>query len=130
MDTVIQIALIRSIKDELPFLLKGSPPPNPSSTSGSGNWSSPPQALLLGGGYQDKDIEEIVEIAKSTDGAMEIPWLRVDVRKTQGPPPPAEPTEEQAAVYGKGIAQRMKDALNRLREEGRLGQGNGGIHLV
>lgn len=69
-------------------------------------------------------------MTKNTDGAMEIPWLRVDVRKTQGPPPSAEPTEEQAAAYGKVITQRMKDALNKLNEEGKLGPGNGGIHLV
>lgn len=69
-------------------------------------------------------------MAKSTDGAVEIPWLRVDVRKTQGPAPSAAPTEEEAAAYGKVIVQRMKEALNKLREEGKLGQGNGGVHLV
>ncbi|KAI3394956.1 hypothetical protein diail_2063 [Diaporthe ilicicola] len=125
---VIHFTLSTSIMDELPFLLTGKVPPNPSSTLGSGNWSSPPRALLIGGAYQDKDVEEVIKLAKSTDGAVEIPWLRVDNTKMQTPPP--EPTEEQAAAYGKAIVRRMKEGLGRLKEEGKLGQGNGGVHLV
>ena len=129
-DAVIQLTLASSMKDELPFLLRGKAPPNPSTTFGSGNWSSPPQALILGGGYGDKDIEEVVRQAESIDGAMEIPWLRVDVRKTGEHGPPLQPTEEDAAAYGKLVVKRMKEGLNKLKEEGKLGQGNGGIHLI
>lgn len=114
--------------DELPYLLKGTVPPNPSSTLGSGNWSSPPQALLIGGAYQDKDVEDVVKLAKSTDGAMEIPWLRIDSRKMK--PPTGEPTPEEAAAYGKAIVQRFKDGLDKLKQEGKLGQGKSGIYLV
>ncbi|KAL1869344.1 hypothetical protein Daus18300_005556 [Diaporthe australafricana] len=126
---VIHVTLAASITDELPFLLTGNAPPNPSSTAGSGNWSSPPQALIIGGAYQDKDIEEVIKLAESTPGAAEIPWLRVDARKTQDPPP-EQPTEEQAAVYGKAVVKRMKEGLGKLKEEGKLGPGNGGVHLV
>lgn len=114
--------------EELPYLLKGSAPPNPSSTLGSGNWSSPPQALLIGGAYQDKDVEEVVKLAKSTDGAMEIPWLRIDSRKMQAPT--GQLTPEEAAKYGKAIVQRFKEGLTKLEGEGKLGQGKGGIYLV
>lgn len=124
------MTLASSIKDELPFLLKGQAPPNPSTTLGSGNWSSPPQALLIGGAYQDKDIDEIVKLVEGIDGALDIPWLRVDVTRTQGPGPSANPTPEQAAAYGKIVVQRMKDCLGKLKEEGKLGQGNSGINLV
>ncbi|KAG8158027.1 hypothetical protein KVR01_012299 [Diaporthe batatas] len=127
---VIHMTLASSIKDELPFLLKGQAPPNPSTTLGTGNWSSPPQALLIGGAYQDKDIEEIVRLVEGINGALEIPWLRLDVTKTEGPGPPPNPTPEQAAVYGKIVVQRMKDGLSNLKKEGKLGPGNGGIHLV
>lgn len=82
----------------------------------------------MGGAYQDKDVEEVIKLAKSTPGAVEIPWLRVDSSKMQTPP--TEPTEEQAAVYGKAVVKRMKEGLCKLEEEGKLGQGNGGVHLV
>ena len=59
---------------------------------------------------------------------MEIPWLRVDSSKMQ--PPPGEPNAEQAAEYGKAIVKRMKEGLEKLKQEGKLGQGKGGIYLV
>lgn len=124
------MTLAASIKDELPFVLKGQAPPNPSTTFGSGNWSSPPQALLIGGAYQDKDIDELVKLVEGIDGALEIPWLRIDTTKTEGPGPSSNPTPEQAAAYGKVVVQRMKDGLGKLKEEGKLGPGNGGIHLI
>lgn len=125
---VIHFTFASSIMDELPYLLKGGVPPNPSSTLGSGNWSSPPQALLIGGAYQDKDVEEVVRLAEGTEGAMEIPWLRIDSGKMQ--PPSGQPTPDQAAAYGKAIVQRFKDGLHKLKEEGKLGLGKGGIYLV
>lgn len=70
----------------------------------------------------------MVKLAKSTEGAVEIPWLRVDSGRMQ--PPPGEPTPEQAAAYGKAIVKRMKDGLEKLKGEGKLGQGKGGIHLI
>lgn len=125
---VIHFTFASSIMDELPYLLKGSAPPNPSSTLGSGNWSSPPQALLIGGAYKDKDVEEVVKLAERTEGAMDIPWLRIDSGKMQ--PPSGEPTPEQAMAYGKAIVQRFKEGLHKLKEEGKLGQGKSGIYLV
>lgn len=127
-DAVIHFTFASAIMEELPYLLKGGAPPNPSSTLGSGNWSSPPQALLIGGAYQDKDVEEVVKLAKSTDGAMEIPWLRIDSGKMQAPT--GQPTPEEAEKYGKAIVQRFKEGLTKLKEEGKLGQGKGGIYLV
>jgi hypothetical protein len=61
---------------------------------------------------------------------MEIPWLRIDSKKAGVQMPPLQPTEEQAAAYGKLVVKRMKECLNKLKEEGKLGQGNGGIHLI
>lgn len=82
----------------------------------------------MGGAYQDKDVEEVVKVAKSTEGAMEIPWLRIDSSKMQGPT--GQPTPEEAAAYGKAVVKRFKEGLEKLKEEGKLGQGNGGIYLV
>lgn len=59
---------------------------------------------------------------------MEIPWLRIDSGKMQGPT--GQPTPEEAEKYGKAIVQRFKEALTKLKGEGKLGQGKGGIYLV
>lgn len=120
--------MITAITEELPVLLTGKPPSAPSSTVGSGNWSDPPRALLLGGAYQDDDIERLQKLVQASDGAAKIPWLRVDVSKRA--PPAQDPDENQAREYGMDVARRMKETLNKLDVEGKLGQGNDGVYKV
>lgn len=119
-----------AINEELPFLLSGRAPPSPSSTVGTGNWSTPPQALLLGGAYGDEDIDAMMKSVDQMDGAAKIPWLRLDRTKSTLPPPPPQLNDEQAKLYGMDIATRMKKTLDQLKSEGKLGPGNSGIHLV
>lgn len=109
-------------------MLSGKPPANPSSSLGTGNWSAPPRALLLGGAYQAEDIEKLRKLVNETEGAAKIPWLRADIG--QGAPVSMKPTEAQAKEYGMKVSKRMKDKLNALDAEGKLGEGNDEIYLV
>ncbi|KAF3767913.1 hypothetical protein M406DRAFT_355759 [Cryphonectria parasitica EP155] len=127
---VIHFTLASAVKEELPLLLTNKPPANPSSTLGTGHWSAdrPPQALLLGGAYQDADIESLTALVGATEGAVQIPWLRVDTRNKA--PPLQQPTEAELREYGMDVARRMKEMLGQLGAEGKLGPGNGRVYLV
>lgn len=100
--------------------MKGEVPAEPSSTIGSGNWATPPQALIFGGGYSDEDIEEVQKLIEQTPGVRRIPWIRVDKTKTVGAPGTRE--------YAMGITKRIKDLLAKLSDEGKLGDGQGGLY--
>lgn len=123
-DTVIHFTPVASITDELPHILTGKAPLNPSSTIGSGNWSSSPRALVLGGTYTDELVDKILELVKNVPGAADIPWIRLE-NKVSG-----ELTEEQAAAYGKQVVRRVKQGLDKLEKERKLAQDNKGIYLV
>lgn len=126
--SVIHFILLQAVTTELPAVLSGKPPAKPSSSLGTGNWSAPPRALLLGGAYQNEDIEKLQKLVNETEGAVKIPWLRVDSSK--GPPPSQAPTEAQAREYGAKVSNRMKERLHALEAEGKLVEGNGEVYLV
>lgn len=65
---------------------------------------------------------------EGVQGASKIPWLRVDSSKMV--PPSQKPNEAQAKEYGLAVSKRMKETLDKLNAEGKLGQGNWGVHLV
>lgn len=124
---MIHFTLASAIAQELPSLLTGKPPSSPSSSLGTANWAAPPQALLLGGAYQDEDIDRLEQLIESIEGAAKIPWLRVDVGNK---PPPQLQDPEQVREYGLSVASRMKMKLGELSADGKLGHGNGNIYLV
>lgn len=127
--TVIHFTLAGSLADELPTLLTGKAPATASnSTIGTGNFAAPPQALLLGAGFEQADIDKLKALAESTPGAVQIPWLWIDVSK--GDAPTGKPTEEEIKAIGEKVAKRMKDTLDKLKAEGKLGNGNPGVHMI
>jgi hypothetical protein len=98
--------------------------PDPCSSSlGTGNWTEPPAALLLGGAFQDEHIERLQRLVEEGGAKRKIPWLRIDASK----PTPAAPPNP---AYGVAIVQRMKDELTKLKEEGKLDGGDGGVYFA
>lgn len=95
---------------------------------GTNNFASPPQALLIGAGFEQADIDKLKALTDATPGALQIPWLWID--NSKGDAPAGKPTEEEIKAIGEKVALRMKEALNKLKEEGKLGNGNPGVTLV
>lgn len=101
---------VSSACTEIPLLLTGSVPPSVSDNVGSGNYSQPAVAVVLGGGI---DNEEFEEIRKECGSKSNVPWLRFDISK---PGPPLGP------AYGKHVAERLKEKLRELETEGHFGR--------
>lgn len=126
---MIHFTLSASIAEELPTLLTGKPPANPSnSTIGTGNFAAPPQALIIGAGFGEADINALQALAEGTPDAVQIPWLWMDASKEDEPK--GKPTEEEMKAIGMKVAARMKEALNKLKADSKLGNGNSGLHMV
>lgn len=125
--TVLAYIPSSSMADELPNILTGKAPAKASSI-GSGNFASPPQALFLGGGFEQADIDKLKALAESTSGAAQIPWLWVDASK--GGAPEGKPSDEEIKVIAEKVAARIKEGANKLKAEGKLGDGNAGVHMV
>lgn len=127
--TVIQFTLAASMADELPALLTGKAPAAPSNaTVGTGNFAAPPQAFLLGGGFQQADVDKLQALAESTPGAVQIPWLWIDASK--GDAPTGQPSAEEIKAIGAKVAARMRETLDKLKADGKLGNGNPGVHMI
>ncbi|MBE3048323.1 hypothetical protein IMZ48_38630 [Candidatus Bathyarchaeota archaeon] len=107
---------------EIPLILKGESPANPSSTLGTGNVTDRPVAVALGGGHTDvfDETHEAVEKACGPAGSGLV-WLKNDTTKP-GP-------FELKAEYGKSVVTRMKDTLAGLKAEGKLGEGKTGVYM-
>lgn len=116
---MIQFTLRDKITTELPLLLKGEVPAEPSSSIGTGNWDTPPGAILFGGAYSNDDLEELQKLIQKTRGIRQIPWIRVDSTKSVGTPGTSE--------YAQDITKRIKGLLAKLSDEGKLGDGQGGL---
>lgn len=125
---MIQFTLAASLADELPSLLTGKAPANPSNgTIGTGNFVAPPQALMMGG-FRQEDVDKLKALAEGTPGAVKIPWLWMD--NSKGDAPTGTPSADEAKAIGVKVAARMQAALDKLRAEGKLGDGNPGVHMV
>ncbi|KAM0815297.1 hypothetical protein AB5N19_01091 [Seiridium cardinale] len=97
---------------ELPFVLKGQEPPTKSSEIGSGNYSTPPKAIIFGGGYDGSATDEILSGIGSTN---------VLLKSDQSiPMPPIGPE------YGQKILERCKGKLGELTSTGKLDERQGG----
>ena len=77
---------------------------------GSGNYSKPPVAIITGGGYDDAAFEQMYDAAK--ERRREVLWLRPDMTVET---PPLGPK------YGEHMVERVRAALKRLQNEGKLG---------
>lgn len=96
-------------------MLAGCPPnPDEKDNIGSRNYSNAPQAVVMGGGY-DEDATEKMRKACKVNGGSNVPWLRLD---TGIPMPPLGPK------YGAALVRRVKSCLRELAEEGRM-EGDG-----
>jgi hypothetical protein len=118
---VVHFTLASAIENELPLLLQNKVPEPASSSLGTGNWSAPPRALLIGGAYTDDDVASLRKLIDETEGNVRrIPWLRVDSSK---PAPPLGPE------YGKAVVERAREALKRLEGEGKLTEDDGEVYF-
>ncbi|KXH36746.1 hypothetical protein CSIM01_03140 [Colletotrichum simmondsii] len=106
----------------IPALLTSSPPPQhpDTSTIGSGNYASPPRAIVLGGAFDEeavKSLQNAVVEQGAAAASRKVPWLRHDGSKAAPPPGPE---------YGKAMVARVREKLGLLEVEGKLDGGYGG----
>ena len=98
-------------------LLVGQPPSGSDEENpGTGNYSKPPIAVIMGGGYDDAVFKEMYDAAKGE--GEQVAWLRADLT-VQTPPLGPE--------YGKHMVGRVRACLAKLEGEGKLGGGEGGV---
>jgi hypothetical protein len=98
---------------QIPAILAGQTAPS-DSRLGTKNYGTVPAAVVLGGGYNDSGIEEMMKAASQNGAAKAVPWLRPDLTI---PTPPLGPE------YGKAMVQRLKKVLAELQVDGRLNAG-------
>lgn len=125
--SVIHVALAANIDNELPLLLTNTVPDadKRSSLLGSGNWSTPPKAVVFGGAFTDDMIARLRALVSATRGARNIPWIRVNAQAVG--PAPGSPE------YAGAVTQRIKETLQRLDAQGKLdvaGEGPGEVFWV
>lgn len=101
---------------EIPSILNGHTPANPSSILGTGNLGDSPVAIILGGGYNEAFdmVYDSIERTFAQSGSG-VAWLRSDM---SGPG-----SDTMGNSYGVAVAQRIKGVLTDLRDEGKLGSG-------
>ncbi|KAK0638494.1 hypothetical protein B0T16DRAFT_462271 [Cercophora newfieldiana] len=113
---VIHFTLRPAAFAEIPLLLKGEVPSPPSSSIGTGNWSTPPKAVVFGGAFTADNIKELRALVDGTEGNLrKIPWVAVDGSK----PRPEVRGNEQG--YMAAMSKRFKKGLEELEAEGKLG---------
>lgn len=107
---------------EIPSILNGKPPPDPSSTIGTGNLSDRPVAIVVGGGFTEgfDNLRDAVEDACGPLGSGLI-WLKNDAGKPG--------LGVLGARYPEAVAERVKDVLGGLMEEGKVQHVEGSVHL-
>lgn len=109
---------MEALATELPLLLSGKKPTQPSSGDvGSQDYSRPAEAVVTGGAI----TVSMVEVLRSKcQESLKVPWMTQGMTeqerdvKLQQPPDPVK--------YGPIVAKRMKEAMRRVREGGKWGQ--------
>ncbi|KAK4696292.1 hypothetical protein P7C71_g1601, partial [Lecanoromycetidae sp. Uapishka_2] len=100
---------------EIPAILRGEKPsvsdPEALEVGTTNDYSKPPQAIVLGGGYGDEDAEEM---RKACKGHLNVPWMLFDKNKPVDVPLGPE--------YAKIVVGRGKELLAKLQAEGKLGK--------
>lgn len=107
---------------EIPFILNGKAPPDPSTTLGSGNLADRPVVIVTGGAFTEgfDDLHDAVEYACGPTGSGLI-WLKSDTSK----PGPGVFTAE----YPKSVAERVKSKMGELMEGGEIHHVEGSVHF-
>lgn len=97
---------------ELPILLSGKEP-QPASTNevGSHDYTKPPQAVILGRGFNDNDIEFL---RKTCEGVSAVPWIK------SGPKKLSDMTF--SANYAAATVEKIKVVLAGLKEGDGMGR--------
>lgn len=132
--TLLDIHVILTLPQglhDLPFLKAGTAPPpftgeetedgKPRSAVqqvGSQDYGERAIAVVVGGGFGDKAVERLLAATGDKNGERrwQIPWLRVDKKKTVGNP------GIEGEAYGLQVGGRAKEELERLEREGLLGK--------
>lgn len=90
-------------------LLQGQKPAGTSEENiGSKNYANAPVAVIVGGGFNNTEFEQVREIC---NGVSKVPWLRTDLTK---PMPPMGPE------YGLALVKRLKFTLGELHGKGEM----------
>ncbi|KAF2667701.1 hypothetical protein BT63DRAFT_426552 [Microthyrium microscopicum] len=113
-------ASAQNAADELPYVLCGKAPLSNSSRLGTGNYGKIPQAVVLGGAAEFAADEKFKLISSALEKEAEarlVPILRSD-KKVEMPP--------RGPEYGKRVIERVKAALFKLKEDGKLDGKHGG----
>lgn len=119
-----KVAVIHHLTDmealatELPLLLSGRKPTQPSSGNvGSKDYSRPAEAVVTGGAIT---ISMVEDLRNKCQGTLEVPWMTQGLTEherndkfTKAPDP---------VKYAPIVAKRMKEAMRRVKEEGKWGQ--------
>jgi hypothetical protein len=110
-----------SALSEIPLVVQGKKPPTQSSHIGSGNYdeTKKPMAVVLGAGYDSTLATALIEAIKTHP----VPVFEVDRALQKDMPPLGKPE------YGQRMVERVVEGLHRVRDEGKLVAGYGGLHL-
>ncbi|KAI1464512.1 uncharacterized protein F4812DRAFT_157417 [Daldinia caldariorum] len=94
---------------ELPFILRGIPPPSPSSSLGTGSYSSTPYAVIMGAAWSAEDVASVKAAIDQNTMPPPFPSAFVDtnpnpllrapilLRNDTSRPTPKPPSPEYAA---------------------------------
>ena len=88
---------------------------------GSKDFSRLPEAVILGGGYDDQAIAELRQAVSMSEGTAKVPWLKADPKKTEHGPVPG--TDD----YAISAALRVKEAMKTIQATKRLDEHEDGI---
>jgi len=114
-DIVVHFVLAGESGTEIipPLLLGQLPPSHPElSTIGSGSYSQVPQAVVLGGAFDDESVAALRDAVSRVAGTRKVPWIRQDKEKTKIP--------VMSPGYIPDVIARSKEAVTKLAKEGKL----------
>ncbi|KAI8966179.1 hypothetical protein F5Y11DRAFT_215100 [Daldinia sp. FL1419] len=97
---------------ELPFILRGTTPPNQSSTIGTGLYSTTPYAVIMGAAWSADDVDDVKAAIYGnmpSDLSVTAPIL---LRNDTSIPTPKPPSPEYAAQ----LVRRIRACLGRLQD--------------
>ncbi|RDL36462.1 Uncharacterized protein BP5553_05814 [Venustampulla echinocandica] len=100
-------------KIEIPAILKQEPVTTDVEL-GSKNYETIPKAIIVGGGYNDEDLDVLRRSCQTAKTPL-VPWLRPDLNK---PTPPLGP--EVLFKYGKALVERIKLLIKQMEKENKL----------
>ncbi|KAI4860423.1 hypothetical protein F4820DRAFT_109273 [Hypoxylon rubiginosum] len=101
----------QSTAAEVPYILQGVAPPTQSSQVGTGNYSSPPVAVIMGAAWDEADVALVkAAIRRSAEAGGTATAAPVILRNDTSVPAPQPP----APGYAEQLIRRMRLALGKL----------------